>query len=132
LVFTALGGALLIAGYLLIDLVNPFPVRDGVREGRLACSLEAAGVLVALGLIMHNAIAGDFVGWASALAGFAITAAAGLAVLYATRWLFDKLVLAESTIREVHESNQVTAAAMLAAFLPLVALPVTAVVGTVL
>jgi hypothetical protein len=132
LVFTILGGALLIGGYLLVDLVNPFPVRDGVREGRLTSSFEAAGVLIALGLIMRNAIAGDFVGWLPALAGFAITAAAGLVVLYATRWLFDKLVLTTSTLREVHESNQVTAAALLAAFLPLVAMPVTAVVGTLL
>jgi len=130
-VFTVLGGALLIAGYLLIDLVNPYPVREGVRSGRLASSLEAAGVLVALGLIMRNAIAGDFVGWLPALAGFAITAVVGLAVLYATRWLFDRLILTGSNIREVHESNRVAAAALLAAFLPLVALPVTAVVGTV-
>jgi hypothetical protein len=130
LVFTALGGALLIGGYVLVDMANPFPVRDGVREGRLASSFEAAGVLVALGLIMRNAIAGDFIGWVPALVGFAVTAVAGLVVLYATRWVFDKLVLTQSTIREVHESNQVTAAALLAAFLPLVALPVTMVVGT--
>ncbi len=130
LVFTVLGGALLIGGYVLVDLANPFPVREGVREGRLASSFEAAGVLVALGMIMRNAIAGDFVGWVPALVGFAITAVAGLLVLYVTRWVFDKLVLTQSTIREVHESNRVTAAALLAAFLPLVALPVTAVVGT--
>jgi Domain of Unknown Function (DUF350) len=130
LVFTALGGALLIACYVLVDVANPFPLREGVRAGRLTSSLEAAGVLVALGLIMRNAIAGDFVGWMPALAGFAATATAGLLVLYATRWLFDKLVLTRSTIREVHESDRVTAAALLAAFLPLVAMPVTAVVGT--
>jgi len=130
LVFTVLGGALLVGCYLLVDLVNPFPIREGVREGRLASSLEAAGVLVALGMIMRNAIAGDFVGWGPALVGFAVTAIAGLLVLYATRWLFDKLVLTQSTIREVHESNRVTAAALLAAFLPVTALPVTAVVGT--
>jgi len=130
LVFTVLGGALLVGCYLLVDLVNPFPIREGVREGRLASSLEAAGVLVALGMIMRKAIAGDFVGWGPALVGFAVTAIAGLLVLYATRWLFDKLVLTQSTIREVHESNRVTAAALLAAFLPVTALPVTAVVGT--
>jgi hypothetical protein len=130
LLFTALGGALLIGGYLLIDVANPFPVRDGMRQGKLAAGFEAAGILVALGMIMRNAIAGDFVGWGSALAGFAITAVAGLVVLYAVRWLFDKVMLTRSTLREVHESDRVTAAALLAAFLPLVALPVTAVVGT--
>ncbi len=130
LVFTVLGGALLVGGYVLVDVANPFPLREGVRVGRLTSSLEAAGVLVALGLIMRNAIAGDFVGWVPALTGFGATAAAGLLVLYATRWVFDKLVLTQSTIREVHESDRVTAAALLAAFLPLVAMPVTAVVGT--
>ncbi|MEV4759578.1 DUF350 domain-containing protein [Micromonospora sp. NPDC049559] len=131
-VFTLLGGALLVGCYFLVDLVNPFPMRAGVREGRLACALEAAGSLVALGLVMRNAIAGDFVGWGPALAGFAATAVAGLAVLYATRWLVDRLVLTHSTMRQVHEADQVPAAALLAAFLPLAALPVTAVVGTVL
>jgi len=132
LAFTMLGGALLIGCYVLVDLATPFPVRQGIREGRVTSSFEAAGILVALGLIMRNAIAGDFVGWTPALVGFAVTAAAGLLVLYATRWLFDKIVLTQSTIREVHESNQVTAAALLAAFLPLTALPVTAVVGTLI
>lgn len=131
-VFTVLGGAPLIGGYVLVDLVNPFAVRAGVREGRLASGLEAAGVLVALGIIMRNAIAGDFTGWAPALTGFAITAVASMVVVYVTRWIFDKLVLAGSTIRQVHEANQLTAAALLAASLPLVALPVTAVVGTLL
>ncbi len=130
LVFTVLGGALLLGGYVLVDLANPFPVRDGVREGRLASSFEATGVLVALGLIIRNAVAGDFVGWGAAFVGFFVTAGAGLLVVYVTRLAFDRLVLTRSTLREVHESNQVPAAALLAAFLPLVALPVTAVVGT--
>lgn len=129
-VFTALGGALLVAGYFLIDLVNPFPVRDGVADGRLASGFEAAGVLVALGLIVRNAIAGDFVGWGSGIAGFALVAGVGLVILYLTRWVFDRLVLSGSSLREVHEANRVSAAALLAAFLPLAALPVTAVVGT--
>ena len=131
-VFTVLGGALLVGAYVLIDLINPFAVRDGVRNGRLASSLEAAGVLLALGLIMRNAIAGDFVGWGPALLGFAVTAVVSMVVVYVTRWIFDKLVLTRSTIRQVHEANQVTAAALLAVSLPLVALPVTAVVGTLL
>lgn len=132
LVFTALGGALLLGCYALHDLVTPYAMRQGVREGRLTSSFEAAGVLVALGLIMRNAIAGDFTGWLPAFVGFANTAVAGLVVLYLTRWLIDKLVLTHATIKEVHESNQVTAAALLAALLPLVALPVTAVVGSLL
>jgi len=130
-VFTLLGGALLVGGYLLIDLVNPYPVRRGVREGRLASGFEAAGVLIALGLIMRNAIAGDFVGWGAALGGFALTAVVALVVLYLTRWLFDALVLTGTSIRAVHETNQVLPAALLAALLPLVALPVTTVIGSI-
>jgi hypothetical protein len=129
-VFTVLGGAVLLACYRLHDLVHPQAVHDGVRAGRLPASVEAAGVLVALGLIMRNAIAGDFVGWAPALIGFGVTAVAGLVVLYVARWLIDRLVITSFTLKEIHESNQVTAAALLAALLPLVAMPVTAVVGT--
>lgn len=130
LVFTVLGGALLLVGYPLLDAFTPFPLREGVRRGRLTCSLEAAGMLIALGLIMRNAIAGDFVGWGQAFTGFILTALAGLLVVWVTRYVFYRLVLTRSTRRSVHEANQVTAAALLAAFLPLVALPVTAVVGT--
>ncbi|GAA2515265.1 DUF350 domain-containing protein [Pilimelia columellifera] len=128
-VFTILGAVLLVGGYLLLDAVSRISLRKGVAQGRLAPSFEAAGVLIALGLIIRNAIAGDFTSWGAALSGFAFTAVAALVVVWATRWVFDAVMLTGSTIREVHESNHVIAAAMLAAFLPLVALPVTAVVG---
>ena len=71
-----------------------------IRRGNQAVALSVAGVLVAMGNVLRLAVSGSFDGWA---AGFAATtgyALAGLAILFAARWLFDWLLLPRVTIRQ--------------------------------
>jgi uncharacterized membrane protein YjfL (UPF0719 family) len=131
-VFAALGLGVLVLTYRLHDLVTPIRLRKRVRDGNLTASVEAAGALVALGIVVRNAIAGDFRGWATSLAGFAIAVVLTLVALYVFRWLIDKVILTGVTLRSVHADDRTVAAALTAVLLVVVALPASDALSSLL
>ena len=70
-----------------------------VRKGNRAVTLSLAGALVAMGNVLRLAISGPFEGWARGFAAATGYALAGLALLFAARWLTDWLLLPGVTIR---------------------------------
>lgn len=70
-----------------------------IRRGNQAVALSLAGVLVAMGNVLRLAVSGPFEGWGAGLASATGYALAGLAILFAARWLFDWLLLPGVTIR---------------------------------
>lgn len=70
-----------------------------VRKGNRAVALSLAGVLVAMGNVLRLAISGPFEGWARGFGAATGYALAGLALLFAARWLTDWLLLPGVTIR---------------------------------
>ncbi len=70
-----------------------------VRRGNRAVALSLAGVLVAMGNVLRLAISGPFDGWGAGFAAATGYALAGLALLFAARWLTDWLLLPGVTIR---------------------------------
>jgi uncharacterized membrane protein YjfL (UPF0719 family) len=70
-----------------------------IRRDNRAVALSLAGGLVAMGNVLRLAISGPFEGWARGLASATGYAMAGLALLFAARWLTDWLLLPGVTIR---------------------------------
>ena len=71
-----------------------------IRRGNRAVALSLAGVLMAMGNILRLAISGNFEGWGAGFAAATGYALAGLALLFAARWLTDWLLLPGVTIRQ--------------------------------
>jgi uncharacterized membrane protein YjfL (UPF0719 family) len=71
-----------------------------IRRDNRAVALSLAGGLVAMGNVLRLAISGPFEGWARGFASATGYAMAGLALLFAARWLTDWLLLPGVTIRQ--------------------------------
>lgn len=126
-VFTTLGLAVLIGVYLLNGMVSPYLLNMRVREGSVSAAMIAGGFLVAFGLVLHNAIAGDFHGWLSGLIGFAITAVVAMLVFYLLCFAVDRWVITNTTLTQVVEGGHTLAAAILAVALVAIALGVSTI-----
>ncbi|HET9411255.1 MAG TPA: DUF350 domain-containing protein, partial [Candidatus Saccharimonadales bacterium] len=68
--FSALGLVSVPIGVWLHNRGLKYDLTGETREDKLPAALELAGTLLALGIILRNAIAGDFTGWAPGLIGF--------------------------------------------------------------
>ncbi len=117
LVFGLLGFVAVVLGYVLLGLVGPFARRRTEGSANLAAAILAAGVLVALGLMLRLAVAGDFAGWGSGLAGFAVTAVLGYVLLVLLIFVVDRLVVRSRTLGQIVAENEAVAAAVMAAML---------------
>lgn len=126
-VFTLLGLVVLAAAYLLSDRVPPFRLSSRVRSGNMAAALIAGGFTIALGLVLRNAIAGDFTGWASGLIGFAVTAVVAVAAFYLLCLAVDRWIITNATLAEVVEGEHLLAASIIAVSLIAIAFGVGAV-----
>jgi uncharacterized membrane protein YjfL (UPF0719 family) len=71
-----------------------------IRRENRAVALSFAGLLVAMGNVLRLAISGPFEGWGNGLGAATGYALAGLALLFAARWLTDRLLLPGVTIRQ--------------------------------
>jgi hypothetical protein len=128
--FTAAGLVGLVLAFHLHGLVSRADLRAGTVAGGLTEALESASVLAAVGLILHGAIAGDFTTWGDSLAGFGVALGVAYVGLYVARYVIDWFILTgECTLRTIHAERQTGAAALLAALLVLVAVPVSAAVN---
>ena len=71
-----------------------------IGRGNCAVALSLTGVLIAMGNILRLAISGPFEGWTPGFVATTSYALAGLALLFAARWLTDWLLLPGVTIRQ--------------------------------
>lgn len=130
LVFTAAGVAGLVLASHLHSLVSREQLRRRVVAGGLTEALESMAVLVAVGLILHGAIAGDFTTWTDSLTGFGVALGVAYLGLYLARYVIDWFILTGAcTLRTIHAEQQRGAAVLLAFLLVMVAVPVSAVVN---
>ncbi len=129
-VFGTLGLALVVAVFWLHEALTPWSIRDEVRAGGLTAAFEAAGVLVAVGVVVREGVAGDFTGWVLALEAFTVTAVVAVATLYLFRWLANRLLLRGLSIATIQAEHRVVASAFGAVVMVVVAVLVAAVVRT--
>ncbi|GGK38698.1 hypothetical protein GCM10010124_34380 [Pilimelia terevasa] len=128
--FFVLGLALVAGVFWLHEWVTPYHLRDRIAQGSVPAAVEVAGVLTALGIVVREGVAGDFDTWGASLARFAATVVLAVAVLYAFRWLIDRLVLRGHTVRATQNADHLVAACLLAGLLVGAAFAVAEVVGT--
>ncbi len=92
LAFAALGLLVLVLYTLFYELTTSFNIHDEIDRNNTAVGVALAGNLVAIGVVVLKAVAGDFVNWEEALAGFIIFAAFGFGLLLAMRLVVDLLI----------------------------------------
>jgi len=129
-VFGLLGLAVVVGVFWLHELVTPWSVRQLVRDRSLTAGFEAGAVLAAVGIVVREGVAGDFTGWTDGLVAFVATSLFAVAMLYAFRWLTNRLVLRSATLRQIQDRQLVGASAFSAVLLVVVAISVAAVVRT--
>lgn len=110
LVFFFLGQLALVLVVMLYEWVMPFHAIEEIRRGNNAAGMMVAGMMVAVGIILSNAIAGDFVGWGPGIAWFATTALIGIALQFALMFPIDWLFLRRTTLRTEIERDRNVAA----------------------
>lgn len=99
-VFWAYAQALLIVACAVFLRLVRYDVAAEIERGNQAVALSLAGVIVAMGNVLRMAITGSFAGWSAGFAAATGYALAGLALLFAVRWLLDKVLLPGVTIRQ--------------------------------
>lgn len=91
--FWIFGQAVLIIASKIYNAITPFDIHDEIEKDNVAVGVAFAGVLVALGIILRTATAGDFISWPENLSQFAVYVIFGLVLLPVIRLLTDKLLL---------------------------------------
>lgn len=73
LVFQVLGQLTLVAMAHLFEFITPYDLHAEITERQnMAAAVGYAGALVAIGLLLHNAVRGDFVSWSTDLRSYLI------------------------------------------------------------
>jgi hypothetical protein len=107
---------------------KPKSILMEAREGNRRAAFELSGVLVALGILLRNAIAGDFIGWWQGIVSFVIAFGMSLVLLYVYRVIVDKLIFRKVSVDEAQAVDMEGPAVLLALLLPITAYIVSKVV----
>lgn len=91
--FFVLGQAALIVFARIYDMTTPYDLQKEIEAGNTAAGVAFGGTILALGIILARAVAGDFIGWTENLILFAEVVVIGIVILQVVRVLMDKLVL---------------------------------------
>ncbi|ACL02496.1 protein of unknown function DUF350 [Desulfatibacillum aliphaticivorans] len=128
LVFFVLGQMVLFILYFVYEKATPFNIREEIKNGNAAAGLNAAGMMVALGVILRSSIAGPAMGWTQDLSAFAVSAGAGLVMLFIFRWVIDWLLLPNTDYEtEIKRDQNIAAIALTEGVLLSVAIIIAAV-----
>lgn len=99
-VFFALGQTMLIISSIIYQQLSVFDVHSEVASNNTAVGVAFGGSLIALGLILMNGVAGDFIDWKQDLSSFAISAFSGLILLPLLQLILDRLVIPGKSLRQ--------------------------------
>ncbi len=87
-VFFLLAQAALVAAFYILEAVTPRNICEEIEvKQNTAAGMDAAGMLIALAIILRAGVAGPFTGWISGLGGFVLYFVAGLVALLIFRFL---------------------------------------------
>ncbi|MCE2457561.1 MAG: DUF350 domain-containing protein [Dehalococcoidia bacterium] len=92
LVFLVLGLVALIVYTLIYEWTTSFNIHEQIEADNVAVGVALAGNLVAIGIVVFKAVFGEFVGWTESIAGFITYAVVGFILLYAVRFVVDKVL----------------------------------------
>jgi len=92
-VFFVLGQISLFIFSFVYNFFTPYNIHEELEKKNVAVGVAYGGTLVALGIIILNGVAGDFVNWQEDLTLFAIANVMAFVFLPVARFLMDKLVM---------------------------------------
>ncbi len=100
LAFLVLGLAVLIIYTLIYEWTTPFNIHEQIESDNVAVGVALGGNLIAIGIVVFKAVFGEFVGWTESLAGFITYAVVGFVLLYAVRFVVDKVLFPSSKLSD--------------------------------
>lgn len=127
-VFFVLGQMLMLTMVRLYDWSRPVDYQAEVGSKRnLAAAVLLFGKIVAISLVIRNAITGSSTGWISDLTGSLVSFAVGFAALAGVEYLVDRVLFPGVNVDEMVRSGKAAPMVLLAAISIATALFVTAV-----
>ena len=90
--FLVLGLLALILYTLFYEWTTSFDIHEQIESDNVAVGVALAGNLIAIGIVVFKAVFGEFVGWSESIAGFITYAILGFVLLYAIRFVIDKVL----------------------------------------
>ena len=110
IVFFVVGQIALIAFTWVYDLITPYSLHEELEQGNVAAGIGYSGALIAIGLIVMNAVSGDFVSWRANGINLAIQISVIIIYLPLVRLFFDRIMLPGAELnREITEDRNVAA-----------------------
>ena len=100
LVFFAVGQVVLIIFALVYNLITPFDLHDEIEKDNAAAGVAFGGALVAIGIVLMHASAGNFVSWGINLSTFFLESLFVLVFLPIVRFCFDKFLFAKFDLNQ--------------------------------
>ena len=100
LAFLVLGLVVLIIYTLIYEWTTPFNIHEQIESDNVAVGVALAGNLIAIGIVVFKAVFGEFVGWTESIAGFITYAVVGFVLLYAVRFVVDKVLFPHSRLSD--------------------------------
>ena len=100
LAFLVLGLVALIIYTLIYEWTTPFNIHEQIESDNVAVGVALAGNLIAIGIVVFKAVFGEFVGWTESIAGFITYAVVGFVLLYAVRFVVDKVLFPHSKLSD--------------------------------
>ena len=98
--FLVLGLAVLIIYTLIYEWTTPFNIHEQIESDNVAVGVALGGNLIAIGIVVFKAVFGEFVGWTESLAGFITYAVVGFVLLYAVRFVVDKVLFPHANLSD--------------------------------
>ncbi len=118
LLFWLLGQLILWITTFVYNLITPYDIHEHIEKGNIAVGVGYAGAIIAIGILINNAIMHDFVNWSVSGELVAFNVVFGLVFLPIARILTDKILLPGQKLTDeiVNQEHPNVGAAVVEAF----------------
>ncbi len=106
LAFFGLGQLVLVIFALFYQMITRYDVHTEIERDNVAAGVALGASMIAIGIVLLRATAGDFVSWSENLTDFGISAGLGFGLLMILRKLTDYLLLPGTTIAHEIANDQ--------------------------
>lgn len=96
---------LLVIGWIVETVFTKFNIRNEVQGGNVAAGVFLAGILIPLGIIIRSNILGPSIGWQADVMLYLAYMVFSLLLLIFFGFIFDRILLPKTTIRELVEAK---------------------------
>jgi uncharacterized membrane protein YjfL (UPF0719 family) len=128
IVFFLIGQVAMVAVMRLYDKISPIDYQNEIGLGNnVAAGLHIAGKVIAIALIIRNAVSGDSQGWTTDLLSAGLSFVVGWFALFIVEWLVDLALFPNVTVKDLIAARKAPPIVLLSAISIATALFVTAV-----